>query len=63
MGQAGEIELRIFDVGEELALVADFPVILGVDEFRADHGIEGAGVAIYLSFVPQVFHHPELGLL
>jgi len=52
MGQAGEIELRIFDVGEELALVADFPVILGVDEFRADHGIEGAGVENYFNDAP-----------
>ncbi len=56
-------ELRVFDVGEELGFVADFAIVLGVDELAADHGIEDAGVAIHLGFIPQVFHDQEFGFL
>jgi len=55
--------LRIFDVGEELGFAADFSVVLGVDEVAVDHGIEGAGVTIYLGFIPEVFHDQKFGLL
>src|SRR5229473_4692807 len=51
--QAAEFELRVFDVGQKLALVADLAIVLGVDEFCADHGVESASVAIHLSFIPQ----------
>jgi hypothetical protein len=62
-GEAGWFELGIFDVGEELGFVADLAIVLGVNELAADHGIENTGVAIYLGFIPQVFHDQELGFL
>src|SRR5271167_1554188 len=62
-GEDGGFELRVFDIGEELGFIADLAIVLGVDEFVAQHGIEDAGVAIHLGFVPQVFHDQELGFL
>ena len=61
--QAGDVELRVFDVGQKLAFVADFAIVLRIDEFAANHEIKGTGIAAHLSFIPQVFHHQELGLL
>src|SRR5207302_5842956 len=55
--QAAGFELRVFDVSQKLALVADLAIVLGVDEFAADHGVEGTGVATHLSFIPQVLHY------
>jgi hypothetical protein len=62
-GQYIGSELRVFDIGEELGFVADLAIVFGIDEFAAEHGVEGAGVATYLSFIPQVFHDNQLGFL
>src|SRR5713101_5627765 len=55
--QASEVELRVSDVGQELGFIAHLAVILGVHEGGADHGVESTGVAVHLSFVPQVLHY------
>ena len=62
-GEDGGYELRIFYVGQELALIADLAVVFGVYEGLADHAVKGAGVAVHLRFVPQMFHHQELVFL
>lgn len=53
------LELRIADVCEKLGLVADFTVILSVDEARADQGIERGRIAVNLRLVPEAFHDQE----
>ena len=61
--QAGGLELRVFDIGEKLRLVANLAIPLGVDESGANQAIERARVAIHLGFVPQALHYQQLGLL
>lgn len=62
------LEQRVFDVGEESLLVADFTVPLGVDEAAGDQGVEGRRIPVHLGFVPQAlqnqqFAFPRIGLL
>lgn len=50
---AGGFVAGIFDIGEELLLVADSSVPFRVDEAAGNQGIERGGVAVDLSLVPQ----------
>src|SRR5258708_15096748 len=46
--QAAGFELRVSDVGQKLALVPDFTVVLSVDELASDHASDGTVVASHL---------------
>jgi hypothetical protein len=61
--QGGWIEMWIFDICEELGFVAYLAIVFGVNEVGADHTVEGAGVMVHLSFIPQVLHHNQFGFL
>ena len=60
--QAG-LELRVFDVGQKLAPLADLAVPLRVHERVSDHALQGALVAINLGIVPKMLEHNQFGCL
>src|ERR1700685_755757 len=60
-GEAGRLELRVFDVGEELGLVAERSIPLGVDEALRHQRVQSRSVAINLRLVPQALKYDEFG--
>ena len=53
----GRFEQRISNVRQEMLLVTDLSVPLGVDEPAIDKGIERGDVAVDLRFIPHVLKH------
>src|SRR5947209_12208824 len=58
----GGLEKRVFDIGQEFLLIADFAVPLGVYESAGDQRVQCRGVAIDLRFIPQMLQHHEIVL-
>src|SRR6266404_5361576 len=58
--QAG-FEFRIGEIGKKLSPIADFSVVLGVNELIADHGGDGSGVAADLSLIPHALKGNQIG--
>lgn len=56
-------EVRVFDLGQELRFIADFPVEFGVDELVRNQRIQNRSVAVDLGFVPEMLKHEQLALL
>src|SRR6266851_2701226 len=59
----GGLELRIADVGQELASVTYFAIVFGVDKSLGHQPFERRGVAIDLGFVPQMFEYEQFAFL
>ena len=54
------LEPRIFNVGQEPLLVAELAIPLRVYETAGNERIEGGGVTIHLSFVPEALKDKKL---
>lgn len=59
---AGGSEPRIFDVGQEFLLIADFSIPLCVYKATGNQLIESGGIAVYLSLVPQALKNQQSAL-
>ena len=59
-GCSSGFEKRVFDVGQKLLLVADFAIVLGIDEAARNQLIEGLRVAINLRLIPQTLQDQQL---
>ena len=57
------LELRVFDIGQELAALADLAVPFGVGERIGDHAFQCALVTMNLRLVPKMLEHDQLGRL
>jgi len=62
-GDQIRLELGVFDIGQELAALADLAVPFGVGERIGDHAFQCALVAMDLRLVPKMLEHDQLGRL
>jgi hypothetical protein len=58
----GGLEPRVFDVGQESLLVANFAIPLSVHKTARNKGIERGGIAVNLRFIPQPLEDEQFAL-
>src|SRR5215831_10492917 len=58
-GEQGRLEQRVSDVGQEMLLVADPSIPLGVDESTVHQGLESGGVPVDLRLIPHALKDKE----
>lgn len=58
----GRSEERISDISQKLLLIAEFSVVLGIDEPARNQSIQSSRIALDLRFIPQMLKNQQLAL-